>query len=347
MCRLTTIVVALTACAISLCAWPQFVCAIDEEYHVNIDNDFDVCQEFSGLSREDGFPSIQCAIDEAGDYDTIFVWPGVYHEELDFQGKKIRITSGSAPPIIAAPDPNAIGVTFFTGENNECVLSHVILAGFETAILCVGTSPLIEHVTVAENNVGLNSQFGSSPYVRNSIFWFNGSDDIFGIGPVVEYSCIENGYAGTGNITDDPLMENPFAGEYQLLSEEGRAILIDDFDELIIEYEFDQDTSPCIDAGDPFDNPTDEWQPSGGRVNMGAYGNTPLASLSLNPWPNPADISFDGTVDLDDYYILVESWLAGYCFEEGCEADINKDDFVNMLDFSILMDEWLWEAIWF
>lgn len=39
-------------------------------------------------------------------------------------------------------------------------------------------------------------------------------------------------------------------------------------------------TSPCIDAGDPASVFGDERQPNGGRVNMGAYGNTVEASKS-------------------------------------------------------------------
>lgn len=33
-------------------------------------------------------------------------------------------------------------------------------------------------------------------------------------------------------------------------------------------------TSPCIDAGDPDDDYSNEPAPNGGRINMGAYGNT-------------------------------------------------------------------------
>jgi len=42
----------------------------------------------------------------------------------------------------------------------------------------------------------------------------------------------------------------------------------------------DNETSPCIDAGDPSDDYSNEPKPNGGRINMGAYGNTPEASKS-------------------------------------------------------------------
>ena len=41
-------------------------------------------------------------------------------------------------------------------------------------------------------------------------------------------------------------------------------------------------TSPCIDAGDPTADWTGELWPHGGRINMGAYGGTPEASMSLS-----------------------------------------------------------------
>ena len=43
---------------------------------------------------------------------------------------------------------------------------------------------------------------------------------------------------------------------------------------------YDSVTSPCIDAGDPEDEFSLEPEPNGGRINMGAYGNTIEASRS-------------------------------------------------------------------
>ena len=42
-----------------------------------------------------------------------------------------------------------------------------------------------------------------------------------------------------------------------------------------------QETSPCIDAGDPKANCSQEPAPNGGRVNVGAYGNSAEASKSI------------------------------------------------------------------
>ena len=43
---------------------------------------------------------------------------------------------------------------------------------------------------------------------------------------------------------------------------------------------FLDEQSLCIDAGDPLDEFTNEPEPNGGRINMGAYGNTQYATIS-------------------------------------------------------------------
>ena len=45
----------------------------------------------------------------------------------------------------------------------------------------------------------------------------------------------------------------------------------------------DDVTSPCVDAGDPASDHSQEPAPNGDRVNMGTYGNTPHASKPIIP----------------------------------------------------------------
>jgi len=47
--------------------------------------------------------------------------------------------------------------------------------------------------------------------------------------------------------------------------------------------------------------------PNGGRINMGAYGNTAYASMS-ECW-SKADFNCDGVVDFKDFAIMAASWL--------------------------------------
>jgi hypothetical protein len=124
---------------------------------------------------------------------------------------------------------------------------------------------------------------------------------------------------------------------------------------------YDDTTSPCIDTGDPENitywdpngtpnDPNDDylvelvsWQdelwPHGGRINMGAYGGTPQASMSANPVGNIADLDHDDTVDILDLELLSEDWL--YC-EYLLDTDLNRNGKVDITDFSIFTQQWLW-----
>ena len=80
-------------------------------------------------------------------------------------------------------------------------------------------------------------------------------------------------WAGTGNIVADPLFLDTL--HYHLKSVGG--VYSNGF--------FSGGTwgiaatnSPCIDGGDPASSYELELRPRGGRINMGAYGNTPVAS---------------------------------------------------------------------
>ena len=80
-----------------------------------------------------------------------------------------------------------------------------------------------------------------------------------------------------------PLFVDASSGDYHLLSEGGRYVSEHNV------WVVDDVTSPCVDSGDPTVNPGNEPMPNGGRINIGAYGNTPYASMSQ--WPIPDDIN--------------------------------------------------------
>ena len=76
----------------------------------------------------------------------------------------------------------------------------------------------------------------------------------------------------------------------------------------------EEDTSPCIDLGDPMSPIESEFFPNGGRINMGAYGGTAEASKSYFGEPVcetiiAGDINGDCKVDFIDYAILSLHWL--------------------------------------
>jgi hypothetical protein len=92
-----------------------------------------------------------------------------------------------------------------------------------------------------------------------------------------------------------------FGEGYHLRSKRGRHWPAHDV------WVLDNVTSPCIDGGDPNVNPYNERMPNGGRINMGAYGNTAYASLS--EWPIAEDNNRDGVVNMLDIARLAAKWL--------------------------------------
>ena len=103
---------------------------------------------------------------------------------------------------------------------------------------------------------------------------------------------------------------------------------------------YDDVTSPCIDAGNPTSDWTEELWPHGGRVNMGAYGGTPTASMSADPIGNIADLNHDSKVGILDLDLLCNDWLYN---ETLLDTDLNLDGRVDMTDFGFFAGEWLWE----
>ena len=179
------------------------------------------------------------------------------------------------------------------------------------------TRPTLRHLTVVNNQYGAWCFGNALPTIQHSIFWNNSVADIDhhpGYVPDVSFSCIQRSFPGVGNIDADPLFVNPVdpdpnKRDFHLQSRHGR-YLPGNTRERRPEPEnwvLDSQTSPCIDAGDELKNPMQETMPNGGRINMGAYGNTPFAGKS--PWPLPADLNYNGDVWLEDLLIFTENWL--------------------------------------
>ena len=88
--------------------------------------------------------------------------------------------------------------------------------------------------TATESGTGIYLKDAKAT-IKNSIIWNNlpaGIPTIFVDAVfnqnIVEYNCINESFSGQGNITEDPLLVDPFYGDFSIASE-----------------------SPCIDAGDP------------------------------------------------------------------------------------------------
>ena len=234
----------------------------------------------TGLSRSDAFTTIQRAVDEAIDGDTVMVWPGVYQEAVFIIGKAITLQSADDAAVVIAPADDPIAFTFQFAESLRCVLRNFVITNCsEAAILCHSASPELTNLTIVDNQFGITAYEGSNPSITNCILWNNELGDFERCR--ARYSCIgrlEPGDEDLGNISKDPMFADPDNGDYYLQSEYGRYLPQNGV------WVTDSQTSPCIDSGDPSMHTGREQKPHGGRVNMGAYGGTPYASKSGPSW---------------------------------------------------------------
>ena len=102
----------------------------------------------------------------------------------------------------------------------------------------------------------------------------------------------------------------------------------------------DGSSSACLDLGDPGSNWRTELWPHGKRANLGAYGATNQASLSLSTTGNVADMNGDDFVGLFDASLFMGQWLAE---AELLSEDFNRDGYVDLRDWAILANNWLWQ----
>ena len=134
----------------------------------------------------------------------------------------------------------------------------------------------------ATNGGGIYSDI-SNPVLTDCIFWNDTPQEI--VGPVeASYSDIQGGWPGIGNLEIIPNF-TPSSNFH-----------LDPFNTA------GDDKNPLIDAGDPDSDYDEEPEPNGSRINMGAYGNTEMATISINV--PPANIVGNVTWTNDYLYLL-------------------------------------------
>ena len=232
------------------------------------------------------------------------------------------------------------GIVCFGGSPmvTNCVIKDNESLAFGGGIACFNGGDLqITNCTITGNSArDLSGDgiycFDSSPTITNCILWANTPQEVYVNSgtPVVTYCDVQGGYIGIGNIDTDPCFASfdtngdPNMWDFHLQSAYGR------WDPNSQTWVSDSNTSLCIDAGEPTSDWTGELWPHGKRINIGAYGGTPQASMSLSDAGNVADLNNDGFVDFTDFF--TDKWL----YEEILlPEDLNRDGIVNFADYAI------------
>ncbi len=221
--------------------------------------------------------------------------------------------------------------------------------GYGGAIYCEYGDANLSNCTISDNTSygnggGIYFLFTeiTDMWIINCIIWGNSPNQIYtqdGNTGVVLCSNIQGGWPGPFpggfplSMDEEPHFADISNGDYHLQSEAGR------WDPNSEIWVTDANTSPCIDAGYPLGNNFSGWTaelwPNGKRINMGAYGGTPQASMSLSDVGNIADLNNDGFVDYNDLRLFTDKWPNQ---EVLLKEDLDRNGFVDFIDFAIFAE---------
>ncbi len=234
---------------------------------------------------------------------------------------KASVFDSNRDEIFSDCEDALISKVIFTNNERTCfssqwrsIIENSIFAGNKSRVI----------VAWQEKGASLNCVFVGnqkvfdrySGIISNCIIYLNAIN--FDSTPSIpSYSCIDDYNGGIGNFSTDPLFvdaghwyydmeleEMRYAmGDYHLKSQAGR------WDTNSQNWVYDDVTSPCIDAGNPYDLLGEEPLPNGGIINMGVYGDTAEASKSTVPEFNICDFNGDGIVNLFDFSTFCNNWL--------------------------------------
>ena len=257
-------------------------------------------------------------------------------------------------PVINA-NYTGTAVTFWNEEEPNCILEGFVItrgAGdVAGGINCMGSSPTISHCLILGNHVmdpnggggavfcidsnavfenctfsgNYGGQQGAGLYfcdsnavLLNCIVWDNLPYQIAvacGLDPNITFSDVQDAWPGQGNIDIDPCFADAELGDYHLKSQAGR------WEPNSASWLIDDVTSLCIDAGDPNSDWTAELRPHGKRINMGAYGGTPQASMSSLSEALDTALSFTTGGDADWFGQTATAYYGGDAAQSGDISD--------------------------
>ena len=224
----------------------------------------------------------------------------------------------------------------------NCILNDNS-AYFGGAICNYESSSILVNCTLSGNSASLGKgiyNYHSDSQIMNSILW-DGSDEIRNNNSVtvINYSAVQNGWPGEGNISVDPCFANINNQDYHLKSQAGR------WDPQSKSWVNDITTSYCIDAGNPGSPLNNEPSAHNNvRIDMGAYGGTSEASKTPNNWSLLADLTNNGIVNILDFSSLAQYWAGMENGQVG--GDLNRDGTVDFKDFALFVEYWLKETSW-
>jgi parallel beta-helix repeat protein len=172
--------------------------------------------EFLGFRVPSVYPTIQAAIDDTSEGDTVWVADGTYTGEgnfdIDFKGKAITVRSENGPEnCVIDGQREKSGFDFHSGEDKNSVLDgFTITNGFTgesggAAIRCTASSPTITNCIIAGNSAkdyggGMYNSYNSNPTLINCTFSENSAESTV--------SMLGNGGGMSNMVNSSPTLTN-------------------------------------------------------------------------------------------------------------------------------------------
>ena len=269
-----------------------------------------------------------------------------------------------------------ISGNFLGFENCDVSVVNSIIAGNNYGLFDGGDNMSFSNCVFYKNNLcAIQCMFTPLPTLDYCLFYGNGNDlyqereDPQNNGQI-EYRPFNGADEintlpeAQGNIDRDPLFIAPgywddngmpeyvedytwVEGDYHLKSEGWS------WDTASQQWTWDDETSPCIDAGNPGmalgDEPTtldvdplNRWGENI-RINMGAYGGTTEASMASPGWALLSDLDNSGSVNLTDFAPIAEAWLQS---AQNLPPDVSRNGTVDLDDVALLAQDWLKTTTW-
>jgi len=178
---------------------------------------------------------------------------------------------------------------------------------------------LIGNTTIVENPLyGIYSDSSTEPDIVNSILYYNGTQIGTNNGPLqnVRYSCVQGGYEGTGNKSDDP--------NFFMYSTDPN--------------DFHINGSPCKNAGDP------DFVPDSGETDIDDEGRVKYGRVDIGAdeyYRSRADFDGNDIVNFIDYAIFANAWQSN-----DPSFSLDSDNDVDYNDLALFCEDWLWQAGW-
>jgi Right handed beta helix region len=194
-----------------------------------------------------------------------------------------------------------------------------------------GSNPQLTNCSVVENEAtgtgtgGGLSNSGTSPIVRNAIFWNNSDNSGTGTsaqinqtgagGTAVRFSDIQGGWTGAGNdnINADPMFIDAMLGDYRISA-----------------------NSPCSDTGDP------AFVPAAGAADLDGHPRVLCGQVDMGAYETGmGDADCNDAVDLDDFDQRIDCVTGPGGGPVGPSCEMFDYDGDGDVDFSDAADWWL------